>query len=65
VLHDGDLCETGPGFGDVPVFGGGRAAEGDDEDREDDPKDVDDITGEDWEPRLRVRSCTDLPEAES
>ena len=44
---DGDLGEAVPGLGDIPIFGKGDAAQGDDEDGEDDPEDVDDIAGED------------------
>lgn len=45
---DGDLGEAGAGGGDVPVFGEGGAAEGDDEDGEEDPEDVGYVADEDW-----------------
>lgn len=40
----------------IPVEGEGDATEGDNENRKDDPKDVDDIAGQNWED-MRIRDC--------
>lgn len=61
--HDGNMCETGPRLGEIPVFGEGNAAEGGDEDGEDDPEYVADITGKDLERRVvRAVPISSLPE---
>lgn len=56
---DGDLGEAGAGFLDGPVFGEGDAAEGDDEDGEEDPEDVYDVACEDCGGELGWR-CFDI-----